>query len=106
MKIDDLDKYTKGWLVGDFYPSILKHKDLEVGIAFHAKNEPTQNHYHTSSDEYNIIVSGKMNVNGKVMEKGAIFIYEKMDVSDCSFLEDTILVIIRIPSAPLDKVIV
>ena len=106
MKTKNLENFTKGWLVGDFEPSILRHKDIEVGIAYHTKNEPTQKHFHTSSDEYNVIVSGKMNVNGKVMTKGSIFVYERNEVSDCEFLEDTILVIIRIPSAPGDKVVV
>ena len=106
MRNDKLENYIKGWVVGDFEPSILRHKDLEVGIAYHTKNEPTQKHFHTSSDEYNVIASGKMNVNGKVMTKGSIFVYERNEVSDCEFLEDTILVIIRIPSAPNDKVII
>ena len=106
MRKDKIENYVKGWVVGDFEPSILRHKDLEVGIAYHKKNEPTQQHYHTSSEEYNFIINGRMRVNEKILEKGDIFIYERMDISNCEFIEDTTLMIIRIPSAPNDKVIV
>ena len=33
--------YTRGWLVGNFNPSIYKTKDFEIGVLEHKKNENT-----------------------------------------------------------------
>jgi len=106
MKILKYKNFTKGWLVGNFKPSILKTKKLEVGIAYHLKGEPTINHYHTRSTEYNLIINGSMMVNKKKLKKGDIFIYKKNEISNCKFLSDTSLLVLRTPSAPGDKVIV
>ena len=45
-------------------------------------------------------------VNKRNLSKDDIFIYEKNDVSDVIFIQDTRLAVIRIPSAPNDKIIV
>lgn len=106
MRYDNISNYHRGWVIGDFSPSIIKEKNFEVCITHHKKNEESQPHYHTSSIEINIILDGQCVVNKKSLTKDDIFIYEKNDISEVSFTTDTRLAVIRIPSAPNDKVII
>jgi mannose-6-phosphate isomerase-like protein (cupin superfamily) len=105
-QFDNLAKYTRGWLVGDFVPSLFKSKDYEVAIMRHQKNETTTPHRHNFSIEYNVIVEGEVLVNGKLLKSGDIFIYEKREISDVKFKSDVILCVIRSPSLPEDKEVI
>lgn len=103
MKIHKINDMTKGWFIGDFEPSVLKTKDFEVGHHKHKKGDPTHNHYHKESTEINVIITGKMIVNGKELSKGDIFSFEPYEVAEAEFLEDTELIVVRNGSAPNDK---
>ena len=39
MKITKLSDYTRGWIIGDFEPSIFRTKDFEVAVLNHKKDE-------------------------------------------------------------------
>jgi mannose-6-phosphate isomerase-like protein (cupin superfamily) len=102
-QFDNLNRFTRGWLVGDFTPSLFRSQDYEVAIMHHKKNEATTPHRHNFSTEYNIIVQGFVVVNGKKLKAGDIFVYEKKEISNVEFESDTILCVIRTPSLPSDK---
>ena len=106
MIIDHIQKYTRGWVVGDFTPSILNTKDFEVGILKHSKGEKWPKHYHVKADEYNILLDGKMIIQGRELNAGNIFIIEKMEIADPVFLEDCRVLVMKVPSVPDDKIIV
>ncbi len=106
MKITNLKNFINGWFIGDFNPTLVRTKNFEVCLKEHKKNEQTFPHLHTSSTEFNLIVSGRTLVNGHRLKKGDLFVYEKNEVSNVVFLTNTLLLIIRIPSAPNDKVLV
>lgn len=105
-KFNKVDEFHRGWLIGDFLPSLVRVKDFEICVISHQKGEDTQPHYHTDSEEINVVISGRLRVGNAVLEKGDIFIYEKYEVSDVEFMEDSELVVIRMPSSPSDKVVV
>lgn len=94
------------WLFGDFDAAIFRTKDVDIGIKKVVPSGPPDPHYHTSSTEYNLILEGSMIVNGTVCFRGDIFIFDPMEVSRCTALEDTRVLVVRFPSAPKDKVIV
>jgi len=102
----NLSQFTRGWLIGDFSPSIIRSSDFEVAIMHHKAHESTIKHYHTSSSEINILVEGEMIVNQRRISKNDIFIYERMEISDVKFLADSTLCVVRVPSSPNDKIIV
>ena len=56
MKVSKLLDYTRGWIIGDFEPSILRTKDFEVAVFNHAKGEKWPSHYHKEAVEYNVLV--------------------------------------------------
>lgn len=103
MNINSIKDYVRGWFIGDFEPSLLRTKDFEVGVLTHKKDEYWAPHYHKESVEYNVLISGKMIVQGKELNSGDVFVFKKGEVADPVFLEDCTLVVVKIPSIPSDK---
>jgi len=103
MKTDKLNNMVRGWLIGDFYPSVMRTKDFEVGIMSHKQGENWEAHYHAVATEYNVLLDGKMTVNGVHMETGDIFVIEPNEIASCVFLEDCRLLCVKTPSVIGDK---
>jgi dTDP-glucose pyrophosphorylase len=102
----DVTDYTRGWLIGDFYPSIEKNKNCEIGYLYHKKLSKWDYHYHKKSLEINIIIEGSMSINNVSYEPNDIFIINNNVISCPIFLEDCYIICIKIPSAPNDKYII
>ena len=103
MNISKISDYVRGWFIGNFEPTLLKTKDFEVGVLTHKKDEIWAAHYHKESIEYNVLISGKMIVQGKELNSGDVFVFEKGEIADPIFLEDCTLVVVKVPSIPSDK---
>ena len=103
MKILNFQNMKGGWFIGDFEPSILKSKDFEVAILFHPKGEKWQKHFHKEAVEINVLLTGKMIINEKLLLPGNIFLIEKNEIADPEFLEDCTIVCVKTPSIPGDK---
>lgn len=103
MNITKITDYFRGWFIGDFEPSIFRTKDFEIGLLKHFKNEKWPSHYHKDSVEYNVLVSGKMIIQGKELSSGDVFVFEKNEIADPIFLEDCVVVCVKVPSIPSDK---
>ena len=103
MNITKITDYVRGWFIGNFEPSLLKTPDFEVGVLKHTKGEKWPAHYHKSSVEYNVLVDGKMIIQGKELNSGDVFVFEKGEVADPIFLEDCTVVVVKVPSIPNDK---
>lgn len=106
MKLYRLEKYKRGWFIGDFLPSIIRTKDVEVSVREYVKGDFEEKHYHQQADEITVIVSGKFKLNGKVLIKGDIAHIEKYEHADFSCLEDGVNVVVKLPSVLGDKFIV
>jgi quercetin dioxygenase-like cupin family protein len=103
MKISNIKNMKGGWFIGNFEPSVLNTDKFEVGYHRHKKGDPTNDHYHKESNEINLIIKGKMVVNGRELSTGDIFIFEPYVVSEAEFIEDTDLIVVRDSSNPTDK---
>jgi len=57
MKIDKLSDMTKGWVIRDFEPSLLKTQDVEVAVKVYVEGECEEMHYQKLATEITIIVS-------------------------------------------------
>lgn len=106
MIISNITNYKNGWFIGDFEPSIFQNTFFEIAHHKHNKDEKTTPHTHKVTTELNYILKGKLNVSGNILKSGDIWIYEKNEISDVKFLEDSELMVIRWPSIPTDKYIV
>lgn len=103
MKKDHISNYKKGWLVGNFDPSLIHSTDIEVGIHLHKKDEKEDLHIHKLSTEYNLIIQGKVVINGVEFNDGDIFVVEPYMIIEARFIEDTKILVIKTPSIPNDK---
>lgn len=102
MKKSKLDEFVRGWVVGNFEPSLLK-ADFEVGVAKHKAGEFHQDHFHKEAIEINILLEGEMIINGEKFYPNDIFVLYPYEVSQAEFLTDVTVVIIRDKSNPADK---
>lgn len=106
MKVKKLSDTHRGWVMGDFEPSLLRTKDFEVGILKHPKGEKWPAHYHKIATEYNILISGTMKLCDTELVPGDIFILEPNEIADPVFHEDCTIVCIKVPSNTKDKYLV
>jgi len=103
MQVFKLKDMFKGWFVGDFEPTTYKSDQFEVCYRVHPKGEEWGWHYHKEIVEINLLVSGKMVLQGKTLSSGDIFVLRPYEMADPSFLEDCAIVCIKTPSIPGDK---
>lgn len=100
----NIDDFKRGWFIGDFDPSILRSKDIEVGFQEYKKGYVADNHYQRIAVEINLIAYGSVVANGKTYVKGDFFTFEPYMVCEVEFLEDSGIVCVKAPSLPNDKV--
>lgn len=101
----DLKTFTRGWFLGDFFPSIFRTPKIEMGLLRHSKGEIWPYHYHRKATEYNILVKGSMNVNSIRIQEMDVFVFPPNMISCPQFLDDCLVFCIKIPSCPSDKYI-
>lgn len=99
----NVDNFIKGWLVGDFKPSIINSKDIEVGLKYYKKGDKETSHVHKIITEYTIVVYGKIRMNDKVYYEKEIVEILPNTSTDFESLEDSITLVIKSPSIPSDK---
>ena len=103
MKKIKLSDYTRGWLIGDFEPTLYKNKDLEVAVQQYNAGDKEPQHHHKVGTEISIMISGSAYFNKNVLHEGeGIVIYPKEDnvfeaITDCKVL------VIKYPSKTDDK---
>lgn len=106
MKKYNLDLFTRGWIVGDFEPNILKTKDFEFMVRHYKSGESEAKHEHRIADEITVIVSGTFFMNGEKLSTGDIMHIPPGTSADFECLEDGATAVIKTPSIKGDKYIV
>lgn len=105
MKICQLSSMEGGWFIGNFSPCAFRTKGFEVGYKVHTKGEIWPTHYHRKITEINLLVRGRLKVQGKILKEGSIFIFDSGEVSDSEFLETCYILVIKTPSILEDKLL-
>jgi quercetin dioxygenase-like cupin family protein len=106
MIVNRLENSIGGWYVGNFENAAYKTKGAELSFKTHKKGEIWDWHYHEHLDEINLIVSGRMIIQGKKLVAGDIFILEPTEIADPEFLEDCQIVCLKLPNITNDKIVV
>jgi anti-sigma factor ChrR (cupin superfamily) len=99
----NLNDFFKGWIIGNFEPTIHHTDDFEVGIKYYTAGEIEPKHFHALAIEYTAIVYGKVRMNGMEYNKGDIIQIDKNEATNFEVMEDTATVIVKMPSAKNDK---
>lgn len=107
MRIGKLDDMVKGWFIGNFHPTLCATDQVEVAIKRYQKGDREPKHYHRIAEEYTVIISGSVRMNGIQYSSGDIVVMEPGEPTDFECLQDeTATVVVKIPAANEDKYIV
>ena len=104
MKVSRIEDMVGGWFVGAFIPTAYPTEACEVSYKVHPKGRRWGWHYHRVVTEINLLVRGKMRLQGRELNAGDIFTLVPYEVADPVFLEDCEIVCVKMPSAGNDKV--
>ena len=103
MKLDNLKNYVRGWLIGDFEPTLHKTKDFEVCVKRLKAGEKESRHYHKLTTEFTILISGQAKMNGIELNPDDVFVLDPNEISEFEAITDCITVGIRNGSFPSEK---
>ncbi len=107
MKTYKLDQFNRGWMFGDFENSIIRTKAFEVGVRDYVQGQISPKHYHTYIDDFIIVVSGVISLNGIEFRENDIIQIERNEVSEMQIISPKAkLVFVKTPSIPSDKTLV
>jgi quercetin dioxygenase-like cupin family protein len=106
MKVNNLDNFIKGWVIGNFEPSLLKTDDFEIAVKHYECGDFEPKHYHRVATEITIIAEGMVRMNGEIYSKGDIITIEPGEATDFKALHETITTVIKFPCVKDDKYIV
>lgn len=105
MKKYDLNKFIKGWFIGDFEPTLFPSKDFEVSIKRYKKGDSEESHTHKISTEYTIIVNGEVLMNDNTYCDDDIIVIEPGEYTNFHCLTDVITCVVKTPCSKNDKYI-
>jgi quercetin dioxygenase-like cupin family protein len=105
MKLERVENFTGGWFIGDFSPSLLATSDFEVCIKHFREGDLEPNHFQARATEFTIVVSGLCRMGTITLSPGDILVLDPGEKSDFLALEDSVIVGIKTPSIPEDKVL-
>ena len=106
MKTYKLQQFTRGWLVGDFEPNIIRTKDFEFMVRSYKEGEKEQAHIHKIADEITVIVSGVFSMNGNIVTAGDIVHLLPGDATDFICIESGSTAVVKTPSVMNDKYLI
>jgi len=106
MKIDRIENYKGGWIVGDFEPSLFKNPNVEVAYKFNKQGEYCAPHYHKACVEINLLISGTMKIQNTILHGGDLFVIYPFEITDPEFITDCAILAIKTPSVPGDKYLI
>ena len=103
MQIWKLENFTRGWVAGDFEPSVIKTKDFEFAVQYFKAGELHQKHVHKIAREITIIVEGEFLLNGEIVIKGDVLVIEPGEPAEFECLQNGATAVIKTPSVRGDK---
>ncbi len=101
--IHKLRDFVRGWIVGDFSPSLYKTQDFECAIQRFTKGQKEAVHTHKIATEITVIISGRAEMCGKQVVAGDIIVVKPYEYTGFEALEDTVTAVVKIPGAKNDK---
>ena len=103
MKVYKEKDLKKGWFIGNFEPTCIKTDLFEVSVKRYNKGDEEPKHHHKLSKELTFIVSGKVSMNNIIYEKGDIIIVSPFESIKFKAIEESVSVVVKMPSVKGDK---
>ena len=106
MEKHKVEDFTKGWIIGDFSPSLFKNSEFEIAVKFFKKGEVEPAHKQLIATEITVVIEGTIRLADSLFERGDVISIPPYEVADFESITDSSLVCIKFPSIPNDKVVV
>ncbi len=103
MRSAKLSEMKGGWFAGDFSPACLKSKEFEAACKYYKAGAREGSHVHKVATEITVIAKGRAEMGGRVFAEGDVIILSPGDATDFHALEDTITMVVKVPSVAGDK---
>lgn len=104
MKRFRLEDFSGGWFVGDFEPSVMRTGECEIAVKSLSRNSAEPAHYQMEATEITLVISGACRLGNQRLETGDLLVIGPNEVADFEALTDVVLVAVKVPSLPTDKV--
>lgn len=102
----DLNTFFKGWVIGNFIPSLYKNDLVEVSVKKFFMGEIEPRHKQIIATELTIVVAGQIRMNNFFYSENDIIEILPGESADFEAITDSTLVCIKFPSIPDDKVLI
>lgn len=99
----ELNRFTKGWFVGNFEPTLMPSDAVEVAIKQYKAGDHEGSHHHKIATELTAIVSGRVRMAGQEIGPGEIIKLVPGQSSDFTALTDVVTVVVKMPCVVGDK---
>ena len=103
MNKNNLNEFIRGWFVGDFEPSLLKSKEVEVAVKKYVAGQMEDKHIHKIATEITVIISGEVEMNGIRYVADDVITIEPYEKTDFKCITDAITVVVKMPCISGDK---
>ena len=98
-----LARFTKGWFVGNFNPTLIPSDAVEVAVKHYKSGEHESSHHHKVATELTLIVSGRVRMSGEEIGPGEIVKIHPGQSTDFTALTDATTVVVKMPCVSGDK---
>lgn len=98
-----LNDFKRGWVVGNFEPTLFKTDDIEVAVQEYKKGHQEPNHIHKIATEITFMIRGSAYCNNLLLNQGEGMIIEPNEANIFIAHTDCTTLVIKYPSAPSDK---
>ncbi len=105
MYTSNLNEFKLGWIIGNFEPTLFKNEHLEIGVKRFLKGAVEPTHHQLLAHEITVVVEGEIRIGTKFFKADDIVIIPPLESASFESITDSILVCIKYPSIPLDKVL-
>ena len=94
-----------GWFIGNFQPTVHSTNEFEVCLKRYKKGDKEGAHFQRIATEFTLVVSGRIRLGEREFEENDIVEIPPFEIADFESLTDSVVVAIKTPSIPSDKII-
>lgn len=98
-----LEDMKGGWFAGNFEPTLVRTSAFEAACKHYRAGESEGRHVHKIAQEITLIASGCVTMNGQRYSVGDIVVIPPGESTDFHAVEDTITMVVKVPSVTGDK---
>jgi quercetin dioxygenase-like cupin family protein len=103
MQIHNIEKFVRGWFIGNFEPSLFKTDLFEVCYKKFKAGDTESKHYHRIATEYTLVTNGRIAINDVQYVEGDIIEVNPTDVVKFVAITDSSIIAVKIPCVKDDK---